>query len=111
MVYLRERNEIEAIRAAAQLVARTLDMLALHVRPGVTTAELDRLAEAFIREHGARPAFKGYRGFPATICPSVNAEVVATSSVSTSASRRTVTTAMRPAPSRSDRSTSVRRGC
>jgi len=76
MVYLRERNEIEAIRAAAQLVARTLDMLALHVRPGVTTAELDRLAEAFIREHGARPAFKGYRGFPATICPSVNAEVV-----------------------------------
>jgi len=76
MVYLREQNEIEAIRAAARLVARTLDMLGAHVRPGITTAELDALAEAFIRDHGARPAFKGYRGFPASICPSVNAEVV-----------------------------------
>jgi methionyl aminopeptidase len=51
-------------------------MLAREVRPGVTTAELDRLAESFIRDHGARPAFKGYRGFPASICPSVNDEVV-----------------------------------
>jgi len=76
MVYLRERNEIEAIRAAAQLVGRTLAMLGRHVRPGVTTAELDQLAESFIRDHGARPAFKGYRGFPASICPSVNQEVV-----------------------------------
>jgi len=46
------------------------------VRPGMTTEELDRLAETFIRDHGARPAFKGYRGFPASICPSVNDEVV-----------------------------------
>jgi len=76
MVYLRDRTEIEAIRAAAQLVAQTLEMLAGKVAPGVTTADLDRWAEAFIRDHGARPAFKGYRGFPASICPSVNEEVV-----------------------------------
>ena len=76
MVYLRDRREIEVIRAAAQLVARTLDMLGREIRPGVTTAALDRLAETFIRDHGGRPAFKGYRGFPATICPSVNDEVV-----------------------------------
>src|SRR5437867_1730588 len=76
MVYLRDPSEIEAIRAAAQLVGRTLRVLGRHVRPGVTTAELDRLAESFIRDHGGRPAFKGYRGFPAAICPSVNHEVV-----------------------------------
>jgi methionyl aminopeptidase len=76
MVYLRDRSEIERIRASAQLVARTLEMLGGEVKPGVTTADLDRLAETFIRDHGARPAFKGYRGFPATICPSVNDEVV-----------------------------------
>ena len=76
MVFLRERHEIDSIRAAAQLVARTLEMLGENVRPGVTTGELDRLAEDFIRSHGGRPAFKGYRGFPASICPSVNEEVV-----------------------------------
>src|SRR5712691_9530093 len=76
MVYLRDRIEIDAIRASAQLVARTLEMLAREVKPGVSTAELDRLAESFIRDHGAQPAFKGYRGFPASICPSVNEEVV-----------------------------------
>lgn len=76
MVFLRNADEIQAIREAARLVGRTLDMLERHVRPGVTTAELDRLAEEFIRDHGGRPAFKGYRGFPASICPSVNAEVV-----------------------------------
>ena len=76
MVYLRDRSEIEAIRAAARLVARTLEMLGTEIRPGQTTGALDRLAEAFIRDHGGRPAFKGYRGFPASICPSVNDEVV-----------------------------------
>jgi methionyl aminopeptidase len=76
MVYLRDRSEIEMIRSAAQLVGRALGMLGRHVRPGITTGELDRLAEEFIRDHGGRPAFKGYRGFPASICPSVNDEVV-----------------------------------
>jgi len=76
VVYTRNPTEIDAIRASAQLVARTLEMLGREVRPGVTTGELDRLAETFIRDHGGRPAFKGYRGFPASICPSVNNEVV-----------------------------------
>jgi len=75
-VFLRGKEEIDAIREAARLVARTLTMLGREVRPGVSTAHLDELAEAFIREHGARPAFKGYRGFPASICPSINDEVV-----------------------------------
>jgi methionyl aminopeptidase len=76
LVYLRNPSEIEAIRAAARLVARTLEMLGREIRPGRTTGELDRLAETFIRDHGGSPAFKGYRGFPASICPSVNDEVV-----------------------------------
>jgi len=75
-VYTRSREEIEKLRESAQLVAKTLRELGRAVRPGITTAELDRLAESFIRDHGARPAFKGYRGFPASICSSVNEEVV-----------------------------------
>jgi methionyl aminopeptidase len=76
VVYLRDQNEIKAIRESAQLVAKTLELLGREVRAGVSTAELDRIAEAFIRSQGARPAFKGYRGFPASICPSINEEVV-----------------------------------
>jgi methionyl aminopeptidase len=76
VVYLRDKSEIERIGAAARLVARTLDRLEAEIRPGVTTAELDAIAEKFIRENGGRPAFKGYRGFPASICPSINDEVV-----------------------------------
>ena len=72
----RQEDSIESIRAAAQIVARTLQEMGRLVRPGITTAELDRVAEAVIRDHGARPAFKGYRGFPASICPSINEEVV-----------------------------------
>lgn len=75
-VYLRGREEIESIRQAARLVGRTLRMLETEVKPGASTAHLDRLAEAFIRDHGGRPAFKGYREFPANICTSVNEEVV-----------------------------------
>lgn len=69
-------DTIEGVRAAAVIVARVLREMGRAVRPGITTAELDRLAEQVIRDHGARPAFKGYRGFPASICPSVNEEVV-----------------------------------
>src|ERR1041385_7098856 len=71
-----QEDSIEGVRAAAQVVARTLAELARAIRQGVTTAELDRLAEQVIRDLGARPAFKGYRGFPASICPSINEEVV-----------------------------------
>lgn len=75
-MFTRSREEIDKIRVSAQLVAMTLREMGRNVRPGITTAELDRIAESFIRDHGARPAFKGYRGFPASICPSVNEEVV-----------------------------------
>lgn len=75
-MFTRSREEIDKIRVSAQLVAMTLREMGRHLRPGITTAELDRIAESFIRDHGARPAFKGYRGFPASICPSVNEEVV-----------------------------------
>ncbi len=76
MGHAHEQEPIEGIRAAAQIVARVLGEMGRAVRPGITTAELDRLAETIIRDCGARPAFKGYRGFPASICPSVNEEVV-----------------------------------
>lgn len=64
------------MRAAGKIVAETLALLQEAVRPGVTTAELDWLAERQIRRAGATPSFKGYRGFPGTICVAVNEEVV-----------------------------------
>ena len=76
MITYRSPKEIEKIRASAQLVAAAVEHLAPMIRPGITTADLDRAAEAFIRRHGGIPAFKGYRGFPATLCTSINAEVV-----------------------------------
>jgi methionyl aminopeptidase len=68
--------EIERMRAANALVADVLAELAAMVAPGVTTAELDARAEALVRAGGAEPAFKGYRGYPATLCASVNDQVV-----------------------------------
>ena len=76
MARVRVEEKVEGVRAAAQVVARALREVGRAIRPGVTTAELDRIAETVIRDSGARPAFKGYRGFPASICPSVNEEVV-----------------------------------
>jgi methionyl aminopeptidase len=64
------------MRSANRLVAQVLEALEAVVAPGVTTADLDTLAERLVRDGGAVPAFKGYRGFPATLCTSVNAEVV-----------------------------------
>jgi methionyl aminopeptidase len=68
--------EIERMRAANQLVADVLAELAAMVAPGVTTADLDRAAERLVRAGGAEPAFKGYRGYPCTLCASVNEQVV-----------------------------------
>jgi methionyl aminopeptidase len=68
--------EVAKIAAAGQLLAECLDMLAVEARAGVTTADLDRLAERFIREHGGVPTFLGYRGFPGSICASPNEMVV-----------------------------------
>jgi methionyl aminopeptidase len=76
MITYRSPKEIEKIRASAQLVAATLQHLAPMIEPGVTTADLDCAAEAYIRKHGGISAFKGYRRFPATLCTSINEEVV-----------------------------------
>src|ERR1700683_2324464 len=62
--------------AAGLILAATLDEIERNIRPGVSTGELDKLAERFIRSHGATPTFKGYRGFPGSICASPNAMVV-----------------------------------
>jgi methionyl aminopeptidase len=76
MITYRSPREIAKIRVSAQLAAATLQHIIPMIQPGVTTAELDRTAEAYIRKHGGSPAFKGYRGFPATLCTSINEEVV-----------------------------------
>jgi methionyl aminopeptidase len=76
MIVLKSPREIERLREANRLVAALLAALEKVVAPGVTTGELDRFAEAYLARRGARPAFKGYRGFPSTLCTSVNAEVV-----------------------------------
>ena len=69
-------EQIELIRVSSLLVGDTLAEVAAALRPGITTLELDRIAETFIRDHKSVPAFKGYNGFPATLCISINAEVV-----------------------------------
>jgi methionyl aminopeptidase len=76
VIVCRSQAEIVRMRAANQLVADVLAELEADVAPGVTTADLDRLAERLVRDAGAEPAFKGYRGYPATLCASVNEEVV-----------------------------------
>ena len=76
MIVRKSRAEIEQMAHAGALVAETLAELARHVGPGVTTEELDAIAEDFIRSNGGVPTFKGYRGYPASICASPNSMVV-----------------------------------
>lgn len=80
MIHYKSEREIELLRQSADLVSRTLAEVARHIEPGVKTAELDRVAEHFIRTQGGEPAFKGHRNgrhvFPATLCVSVNDEIV-----------------------------------
>ncbi|MGI6566679.1 MAG: type I methionyl aminopeptidase [Firmicutes bacterium] len=76
MIIRKSQDELQAMREAGRLTALTHDVVAAAVRPGITTASLDALAEEFIRDHDAIPAFKGYNGYPASICVSVNEEVV-----------------------------------
>ena len=76
MIVKKSPAEIDKMARAGEILVRTLDLLAGKVRPGVTTADLDRAAERFIRSQGATPAFKGYRGFPGSICTSPNDMVV-----------------------------------
>ena len=76
MIVCRSQSEIDKLRRVNQLVGRILGELRQMVVPGVTTAEIDALAEQRVREAGAEPAFKGYHGYPATVCASVNEQVV-----------------------------------
>jgi len=76
MIVLRSRREIEKLKAANRMVAEVLELLKKSVRPGISTAALDKIAEEEIVGRGARPAFKGYAGFPATLCTSINHEIV-----------------------------------
>lgn len=75
-IQYKSEEQIELIRKSSLLVGKTLAEVAGKVAPGVTTSSLDELAETFIRDHGGVPGFKGYNGFPATLCVSVNEEVV-----------------------------------
>jgi len=76
MIIYRSPEEIERIRESNKIVAEILLKIRKEIRPGVKTAELDRFAEEYIVKKGAKPAFKGYRGFPSTLCTSINEEVV-----------------------------------
>ncbi len=73
---LKSAEEIEILRENALIVSKTIAEVAKYIKPGVSTLTLDKIAEEFIRAEGALPGFKGYRGFPATLCTSINEEVV-----------------------------------
>ncbi|MDB1955220.1 type I methionyl aminopeptidase [Clostridium tertium] len=76
MIIIKNNKEIDLMRSAGRIVAETLLLVEEKVRPGITTAEIDRIAEEFITKHGAKPSFKGLYGFPASLCISVNEQVV-----------------------------------
>lgn len=76
MIELKNVNQLERMRKAGRIVGETLALMSELAKPGITTLELDRTAEEYIRAQGAIPAFKGYNGFPATLCTSVNEQVV-----------------------------------
>ena len=76
MIYLKTEEEIELLRENNLLVSKTIAEVGRHIKPGVTTKQLDKIADDFIRSHGATPAFLGYQGYPASITVSVNEQVV-----------------------------------
>ena len=76
MVHVRSENEIKMISNSCQIVADTIDMISQFVVPGVLISDLDKKAESYILSRGARPAFKGYMGFPSTLCVSIEDAVV-----------------------------------
>jgi methionyl aminopeptidase len=76
MIIKKSPEEVDRMAAAGEILVKTMSLLEAKIRPGVTTGELDQAAEKFIRSQGAEPAFKGYRGFPGSICASPNAMVV-----------------------------------
>lgn len=76
MVTIKSKTEIEHMKAAGRVTYETLKLLEESTKPGITTLELDRIAERYIRNQGCIPAFKGYGGFPGSVCISVNSEVI-----------------------------------
>jgi len=76
MVILKQPDEIDKAKASSRIVAEVLSVLRERIKPGVTTRELDKIAESYTEKRGAKPAFKGYRGYPYSLCASVNEEVV-----------------------------------
>lgn len=76
MSLIKSEEEVELLRASNLLVSKTLGMLAGYIKPGISTLELDELAETYIRDNGGTPGFKNYNGFPSTLCTSVNEAVV-----------------------------------
>ena len=76
MIFYKTEEEIELIRESSLLVAKTHAEMAKLIQPGITTLELDKVAESFIRDHGGIPGFKYYNGFPNTLCVSPNEQVV-----------------------------------
>ena len=76
MIIIHSEEQLNLIRASSRIVAQVLKELNEHIKPGTTTGELDEIAEGMIRRKGGEPAFKGYKGFPATICASINEEII-----------------------------------
>ena len=76
MITIKSQREIEIMREAGAILAETHEMLKAHIKPGITTAKLDKLAEEFIISKGGTPSFKNYNGFPGSICSSINEVVV-----------------------------------
>jgi methionyl aminopeptidase len=76
MIIYKSNDDIDKMRASGRITAGTIERVLAAVRPGASTADLDAVAEAYIRDRGAIPSFKGYRGFPASICTSLNNEIV-----------------------------------
>lgn len=76
MIIRKNDNEIQLMRRAGKIVGDALAMLQEEIKPGISTADLDKLAEEFIISQGAKPSFKGYYGFPSTLCTSINEEVI-----------------------------------
>src|SRR5947209_13209222 len=76
MIIKKSPEEVDRMAAAGAILVKTMNLLAGKLRPGITTAELDAAAERFIRSQGGEPAFKGYRGFPGSICTSPNSMIV-----------------------------------
>ena len=76
MIYYKSEEEVNLVRESSLLVAKTHAEIARYIKPGVSSLALDKIAEEFIRDNGGEPAFKGYNGFPCTLCASPNDVVV-----------------------------------